>query len=224
MSETPRTGNMKGGWVAIAVTVICGFEGFQAVGWHDKIDPPGVNTVCYGHIENVEIGERHTKIECQEMLATDLPRYEAMVEKCIHVPMPDYRHAAIISFTYNVGGGALCKSSVARKLNAGDVQGGCDALLLYDKANGKVIKGLQTRRQSERKLCLRNDNAPPSSDSTPVRTAEASKVAKPTRPASVNEPTRAPARSVAVAKSEQSPAKVERHGLSKFWHEQILGW
>lgn len=151
---SPRPAPRGTGWVPIAVGTIMLFEGFISVGWHDRIDPPGVNTVCYGHIEDVEIGDKYTKIQCKEMLAQDLPRYEAMVQKCIHVPMPDYRHAAIISFTYNVGGGALCKSSVARKLNAGDVKGGCDALLLYDRANGKVIRGLETRRIAERKMCL----------------------------------------------------------------------
>jgi len=152
--QTRATGGRKAAYVVLAVSMITVWEGYQKVGWHDPIDPKGVNTVCYGHIEDVQIGETYTKTQCEEMLASDLPRYEAMVNKCIHVKMPPHRHAAIISFTYNVGGGALCKSSVARKLNAGDVQGGCDALLLYNRANGKVIRGLENRRQAERKYCL----------------------------------------------------------------------
>ncbi len=212
-----------GRWVGVAVGVIVAWEGFQAVGWHDPIDPPGINTVCYGHIEDVQIGERHTKIECEEMLADDLPRYEAMVQKCIHVPMPDYRHAAIISFTYNVGGGALCKSSVARKLNAGDVQGGCDALLLYNRANGKVIRGLQNRREAERKLCLRSDNAPATVASNNDRPAQPSANTKPARPAPVATPAVKPA---PAAKPAATPAPVAaEHGwLWHFWHEKILGW
>ena len=139
---------------AIATPLIAAWEGYQAIGHHDKIDPPGINTVCFGHIEDVQIGDRYTKVQCEEMLKEDIPRYMAMVEKCIHVPMPPHRHAAIISFTYNVGGGALCKSSIAKKLNAGDVQGGCDALLLYVKSNGQFRQGLLNRREAERKLCL----------------------------------------------------------------------
>jgi lysozyme len=73
---------------------------------------------------------------------------------CIKVPMSDGTHAAMISFTFNVGGGALCKSSVARKINAGDLKGGCDSLMLYVYANGKWIKGLENRRRDERRLCL----------------------------------------------------------------------
>lgn len=156
-AEQPRLTASRGGWVAIAVSLIVAWEGLQKIAWHDPIDPPHVNTVCYGHIEDVEIGDNYTKTQCEEMLAADLPRYEAMVKKCIHVPMPNYRHAAIISFTYNVGGGALCRSSVARELNRGNVQAGCDALLAYDRANGKFTQGLRNRRIAERKFCLRDD-------------------------------------------------------------------
>jgi lysozyme len=136
------------------------WEGFAPVGYHDRIDPKGVNTIGYGHIENVTIGQRITKVQAGVLLAKDLPKYEKQVERCIKVPMPGYRHAAIVSFTYNVGGGALCKGSVARYINAGDWEKGCDALLLYDKANGRVITGLENRRKAERKLCY-NVNEPP---------------------------------------------------------------
>lgn len=153
---TPRA---KGavGFIALTVSMLVGFEGMAPKGYHDHIDPPGVNTVCYGHIEDVRIGDKYSLVGCQEMLAEDLPRYDAMVAKCVHVPMPPHRHAAILSFTYNVGGGALCKSSVARELNAGHVKAACDALLLYTRANGKVLQGLKNRRVAERAACLRED-------------------------------------------------------------------
>ncbi len=156
--EAPvRTNRSRAAWVGICVSLLVSWEGYQKVGWHDPIDPPGVNTVCYGHIEDVQIGDTYTKVQCEEMLAKDLPRYEAMVKRCIHVDMPPHRHAAIVSFTYNVGGGALCKSSVASNLNRGNVREGCDALLRYNKANGKYIRGLDRRRHAERELCLQEN-------------------------------------------------------------------
>src|ERR1019366_1446966 len=159
------TVNPKGrsGWVMATVVCLTLWEGFAPTGHHDPIDPKGVNTVCFGHIEDVQIGDRYTKIQCQEMLANDLPRYEKMVENAIHVPMPGYRHAAILSFTYNVGGGALKKSSVARYINAGEPNKGCDALLLYTKADGRTIQGLKNRRVAERKMCY-NVTEPPLPD------------------------------------------------------------
>ena len=157
LSGTTKVAAGTGAVTALAVSLLVVFEGFAPVGHHDPIDPPGVNTICYGHIEGVRIGERKTKEQCLELLKKDLPRYEAMVKRAIHVPMPPHRHAAILSFTYNVGGGALAKSSVAKHLNAGRVQKACDALLLYHFANGKPIRGLKIRRAKERELCLRND-------------------------------------------------------------------
>jgi lysozyme len=174
---TPINPKGRGGWVAATVTCLVIFEGLtnvhggNSVGTHQSFDPRGVNTVCYGHIEDVQIGDKYTKIQCEKMLANDLPRYEKMVERCIHVPMPGYRHAAILSFTYNIGGGVpakngrrakggLCGSSVARYINAGEPDKGCDALLLYDRAAGRVLPGLVSRRKAERKMCY-NVGEPP---------------------------------------------------------------
>jgi lysozyme len=167
MSDTPSPAIQKrsfvnrairqpAGWVGIAVTIICGFEGLYTYAYRDVV---GVKTICYGATaaDHVDFNRKYTKEECQALLAKDLQKYEDSVEKCVHVAMPPHRHAAIVSFTYNVGGGALCKSSVARELNAGHVQAGCNDLMLYNRAGGRVIKGLTTRRAAERKLCLRND-------------------------------------------------------------------
>ena len=143
------------GVAAIAVPFICAFEGLYTYAYRD---PVGIPTICFGHIEDVKMGDTMTKEECKQLLLDDLPRYEAGVQRCIKVPMSDKRHAAILSFTYNVGEGALCKSSIARRLNAGDVEGGCNALLLYNKAtlsgNLIVLPGLTRRREAERKLCI----------------------------------------------------------------------
>ncbi len=153
-SRTNKFAHGSGKYAVIAVALIASWEGLKLVGWHDRIDPPGINTVCYGHIEGVKVGDRYTAGQCKNMLLNDLPRYDEMVRKCIRVPMSDGTHAALLSFTFNVGGGALCKSSVARKINAGELKSGCDALMLYTRANGKFVKGLENRRRDERRLCL----------------------------------------------------------------------
>jgi lysozyme len=147
-------------WLIIAVTIISGFEGFYGHVYRDAV---GVPTICYGATaaDHVDLTKTYTKAQCQAMLATDIPKYDAQVKSCLtpeaYNALPPNRHAALVSFTYNVGGGAFCKSAVARSLNAGNVNGACNALLLYDHAGGRVLKGLTTRRQEERTLCLRND-------------------------------------------------------------------
>jgi len=149
--------NSKGAWLGLALSLVAAWEGLYTHAYKDSV---GVTTICYGVTNvdrGVQMGDKVTADQCKKWLAEDLPRYDAEVQKCVHVDMPPHRHAAIVSFTYNVGSGALCKSSVARYLNEGKVQEGCDALLLYNRGGGQYIKGLDNRRHAEREWCLRSD-------------------------------------------------------------------
>jgi lysozyme len=157
--KPPPSAGVKGAWLAIAITAVAAFEGLYTHAYKDVV---GVTTICYG-VTNadrpVHMGDTATVTECKEMLGEDLQRYNEQVKKCIPSidSFPPHRHAAIVSFEYNVGQGNLCKSSVARKLNAGDVVGGCNALMAWNRAGGREIRGLTTRRAAERKECLRSD-------------------------------------------------------------------
>ena len=61
---------------------------------------------------------------------------------------------ALISLAYNIGTGALARSSVIRHLKAGDMKSAAKAFLMWDKAKGKTLKGLTIRRQKESDLFL----------------------------------------------------------------------
>ena len=99
-----------------------------------------------------------TKAECETILQQSLTnKYDPEVRKCIHVPMPPHREAAILSFTFNLGAGPICNGPVGRYLNAGNVPAACNAMLAYDHAGGVRVVGLTRRRQAERELCLRDD-------------------------------------------------------------------
>src|SRR5262249_15550912 len=148
-AKTPiRATGIAGAWVGFALSLVAAWEGMSTHTYRDSV---GVPTICYGVTavdRPVKMGDTATPDECKQWLAADLPRYDAEAKKCIPAidSFPPHRHAAIVSFTYNVGQGALCKSTVARQLNAGNVQSGCNALMVYDKGriNGQltVIKGL----------------------------------------------------------------------------------
>lgn len=143
------------GWAAIAVIVVGGFEGLRTVAYRDPI---GVITACFGETRNIRMGDKFTREECNQMLEGRLVEFWRGAAACIpSLPdMPDTRQAAVVSLAYNIGVGGLCKSSIARKLNAGDTQGACDAFLLYNRAGGIVFPGLTKRRKQERDLCLRS--------------------------------------------------------------------
>lgn len=138
-------------WVAIAVMCVSGFEGLRQVAYRD---PVGIPTICFGETKGVKIGDVATVESCKAMLLDSLEIANKAVESCIKVPMPDYRHAAIVSFTYNVGAGNMCGSTMARKMNSGDIVGACNELTRWNMAKGIVLPGLVKRRAEERVMCL----------------------------------------------------------------------
>lgn len=145
------TNKQRAGWVALALGCVAGFEGLRQAAY---LDPVGIPTICFGETKGVRLGQRATLEQCKGMLTASLQLANHAVDDCIRAPLPDYRRAALVSFTYNVGKGALCGSTLARKLNAGDVHGGCDEMLRWTMAKGIRLPGLVTRRQKERNMCL----------------------------------------------------------------------
>jgi lysozyme len=144
-------------WMLTCACFVGGFEGLACTAYPDRL-AHGLPTVCYGETEGVQLGDHYTKAECQEMLANKLPRYWSEISRCISVKTSDNEKVAYTSFSYNVGTGAFCKGSVARRLNDGDHTGACNALLAYDHASGKKVPGLTRRREAERQLCLTPDS------------------------------------------------------------------
>lgn len=137
---------------ALAITLVGGFEGLRLVAYRD---PVGIPTACFGETKGIRMGMTFTRAECDKMLLDSLIEHETGMERCITVPIKDETHVALLSFTYNVGVGAFCKSTLVKKLNAGDTKGACNELLRWNKAGGMTLPGLTRRRQEERALCLK---------------------------------------------------------------------
>lgn len=123
------------------------------------LDPVNIPTICYGHTgPEVRLGMKATAAQCGEYLQKDLRVAQKGLTRCIKVRLNQNQHDALMDFTLNVGVGNLCSSTLARKVNAGDMAG---AALEFPKwkfgtVNGtpKVLKGLVTRRAAEQKLFL----------------------------------------------------------------------
>ena len=143
----------KGGWLAIALIAVTGFEGMVLKPYRDKL-ANNILTVCMGETRGVREQDIYTVDECKALLEKGLKEFEAELGKCIKVPMTDKYKAAIVSWAWNVGTPAACKSTLVKKLNAGDYVGACNELPRWNKAGGNVIVGLVKRREAERKLCL----------------------------------------------------------------------
>ncbi len=137
----------------LAVAVVAKHEGVRTKAYRDVV---GVPTVCFGETRGVKMGDQYTLDECKKMLGKALVEFETGMRKCLKNPdsIPDKPYIAFLSFSYNVGTGAACRSSVFRAANAGDLRTACNRLPLWNKAGGRTIRGLVKRRDDERKLCL----------------------------------------------------------------------
>lgn len=136
----------------LAAGLVAHFEGFSPVTYWDKYGQ--VDTICYGHTQTAKEIRVRSKGECRAILLKELEGFAEQVDALILVDIHPNTLAASSSLAYNIGIGNFKKSTVLKRFNRGDISGGCDAFLLWNKAGGKVLKGLQRRRESERALCL----------------------------------------------------------------------
>lgn len=140
-----------GGALAIAAVLIPSLEGVEYKPYRDVV---GVLTVCYGHTgADIIPTKTYTSAECKTLLDKDLVPFARSVERSVKVAASEYQKASLISFSYNVGVKAFESSTLLKKLNAGDGAGACDEMRRWNKAGGKVWKGLINRREVEREIC-----------------------------------------------------------------------
>lgn len=141
----------KGGAIlAAAIALVGSWEGLKTAAYYD---PVGIPTICFGETRGVEMGDTATVAECKTMLGNRLIEFSTGLDKCLVVPVPDKTYVAFLSWTYNVGLGAACGSTLMRKANAEDLLGACDELPRWNRAGGIPWPGLTNRRNAERDLC-----------------------------------------------------------------------
>lgn len=146
---TPKRKKLSAGVLGILLVIVPASEGLRQYAYRD---PVGIPTICFGETRGVKMGQHRSVAECKEMLIPRLEEFHAGVASCVRVPMSDKRTAAMVSFAYNVGVGAFCKSTLVRRLNEGHPRA-CDELSKWNKAGGITLPGLTRRRQEERALC-----------------------------------------------------------------------
>lgn len=185
-----KTATTVGGAGAIAccVAFLPAWEGTDHVAKRDMIGTGHPITYCHGQTDEfgkVKVGTRFTDAQCDDLLAQSLPKYLTPLQKCVKVALPDKSMAALLDAAYNAGPAAVCKSSMVRLMNAGDIRGGCNAFQgWYVRSDGQVRKGLVARRsgigdgrKSEKQLCLEGLSAPNSPNTHPATKAAVAAVA-----------------------------------------------
>lgn len=163
---TPRGGASKArvaiASLSLSAATLVGIalhEGYRDTAYHATADEKarGINTIGFGTTMNVQPGQRTTPERALVMLLNDATRFEQAVKRCAPVPMHPYEFSAFVSLTYNIGEGAFCRSTLARKLNALDYAGACAEILKWDKQSGRTLPGLTKRRQQEHRMCMGED-------------------------------------------------------------------
>ncbi len=138
--------------ITLATPLVVRWEGTVLRGYKDPI---GIVTACVGHTKTAVLGRTYTQAECMALLKRDMQEHADEIAHCITRPLPVETHAAFISFAFNVGSAAFCRSTLLRKANAGDLVGACNELPRWNRAGGRELQGLTNRRMAERELCLR---------------------------------------------------------------------
>lgn len=144
------------------IALITKFEGFVDHWYPDPAHGWKVPTAVIGHTDAA--GEpkyaatktkKFTKAEGEAILRKDLEAVEASVANAVTVPLNENQYGALVSFTFNLGSGNFRKSTLLKKVNVKDWAGAAGEFGKWNRAAGKVMKGLTTRRAAEAELFLK---------------------------------------------------------------------
>lgn len=128
--------------------LIIGYESLQLKPY---VCPAGKLTVGYGHVilpgENFDGGINVE--QAQELLRKDVGESEEYVNRLAKVELPQLAFDALVSFTFNVGGGALASSTLLRVLNLRDYRAAALEFCKWNRAGGQRLQGLINRRAEE---------------------------------------------------------------------------
>lgn len=126
------------------------WEGLKLRAYYDASKPPKL-TIGYGHTgPDVKPGMVITEEQATALLRADIEWAEAAVNVDVKVALNDNQFAALVSFVFNIGASAFAKSTLLRKLNAGDYDGVPNELGKWVNAGAnKKVKGLANRRAAE---------------------------------------------------------------------------
>ena len=134
------------------IDLICSFEGLRLKAYGDGV---GVWTIGYGTTvingTKVKKGDTCTVEQAKSYMAQDLKQFESAVNQ-VKVPLNQNQYDALVSLAYNIGVSAFLNSTLFKKLNAKDYKGAAEQFDRWNRAGGKVMRGLSNRRAKERKL------------------------------------------------------------------------
>ncbi len=133
------------------------FEGFSSTSHLDVVNIPtiGWGNTFYEDGTKVKLGDQISKTDALKLLEVVANRdFADKIFPSIKVKVSQSQFDAMVSLAYNIGVGAFLKSTLLKKVNAGDFIGAGEEFLRWNKAGGKEVLGLTKRREREKQLFL----------------------------------------------------------------------
>ena len=139
------------------IDLICGFEGLRLKAYDDGVGvwTIGFGTTVYPNGIRVKKGDTCTEAQAKAYMVYDLKKFESAVNNAVTVPLNQNQFDALVSLTYNIGPSAFSKSTLVKKLNAGDIRGAAEQFDVWVNAGGKRMQGLVNRRAKENEVFLK---------------------------------------------------------------------
>lgn len=141
-----------------ALSLIREFEGVKLKPY---LCPADIPTIGVGHVmtskEQREFTNGITEAKALELLSADIKHFADFLNGLSGIALNQHQFDALIALIFNIGNGAFAKSTLLKKLKAGDSAAAADEFLRWNKVNGKPVAGLTRRRKAERALFLFNN-------------------------------------------------------------------
>ena len=128
-------------------------EGFVP---HIYLDAAGFPTIGYGHLikADEDFSDGIDKVRGEQLLIEDVRIAERAVTRLITSPLSQSQFDALVSFTFNLGSGALQRSTLRRVVNRGEHADVAHQLRRWVFAGGRRLRGLIRRREDEAVLYM----------------------------------------------------------------------
>lgn len=140
--------------LSISLAGIAFIQSEEGTEYEAYLDSVHVPTICTGSTKNVFIGQKATLQECEQRLQEDTTYAGKAVQRHVQRKLTQQQYDTLVSFVFNVGPGAFAKSTMLKRINEGQCYAAGAEFKRWNKAGGKVLKGLTNRRAREAALWL----------------------------------------------------------------------
>jgi lysozyme len=133
------------------VNFIKRWEGYSPFVYLDAVGKP---TIGHGHLitPTSKFEEPLSPQAAHDLLVEDVRKHEKPIHRLVKVRLQTHKCDALSSFVFNLGGGALQKSTLLKKVNAGEHDLVPDEFRKWNRAGGVVLRGLVNRREQEAQM------------------------------------------------------------------------